>query len=106
MTQQYLLPCACGQLVRVGNAQAGGQVLCACGKSLAVPTLRGLRQLEAAPPEIAKKLPLRWSPIHGASFALALVIAIAGAAAAAYHLFYYSHLVGWVGRDGFDYTVD
>lgn len=106
MSQQYLLPCTCGQTVRVGNAQAGGQVLCACGKSLDVPTLRGLRQLEWAPAEVTKKTALRWSPAHGATFALALSLAVAGAATAAYHLFYYSMLVGWAGGDGFDYTVD
>ena len=51
MSEQFLLPCSCGQKVRVGNAQAGAGVRCVCGKSLTVPTLRGLRELESAPPD-------------------------------------------------------
>jgi hypothetical protein len=106
MTQHFLLPCSCGQKVRVGNAQAGGQVICACGKSVSVPTLRGLRQLEPAPVEVIGKTALQWSPVHGAAFAGALLLATAGAALMAYHLFYYSQLVGWVGNEGYDYTTD
>jgi hypothetical protein len=104
MSQQFLLPCSCGQKVRVGNAQAGGQVICACGKNVPVPTLRGLRQLEPAPAEVIGKTALHWSPLHGAAFAGALLLATAGVALVA--LFYYSQLVGWVGNEGYDYTLD
>jgi hypothetical protein len=82
MSTQYLLPCSCGQKLRVESAQAGGQVTCACGQKLTVPTLRGLRQLEEAKPdEAAKKRAAgrQWGPVQGALFSvgtLVLVIAL------------------------------
>ena len=82
---QYLLPCTCGQKVRVANAQAGGQVQCVCGQRLSVPTLRGLRSLEPAPPEANVKAAAGWSRLHGAVFAAALLVATGGAAIAVYH---------------------
>ncbi len=75
---EYLLPCSCGQKTRIAAAQAGAQVQCACGKSLSVPTLRGIRELEIAPPETGAKSVGRWSPIHGAFFASGLAIASIG----------------------------
>jgi hypothetical protein len=106
MSQQYLLPCACGQSVRVGNAQAGATVSCSCGKTLAVPTLRGLRQLERVPQEAAAAKRLHWSPVHGTVFAAALVLATVGICFLAYNLFFYSQIVGWVGEQKYDYTTD
>ena len=88
----YLLPCSCGQKVRVANAQAGGSVLCVCGQRLTVPTLRGLRSLEPAPP-LATKGPAGWSHIHGYIFATALVIAGAGVAIVAYQGWQYLRVV-------------
>jgi hypothetical protein len=88
----YLLPCSCGQKVRVANAQAGGQVTCVCGKSLAVPTLRGLRELEFAP---AVKDPGRragWSRQQGAAFAVGLLIAAVGLYVATYYSWRYAQL--------------
>ena len=49
-SMRYLLPCSCGQSVGVEFRQAGGQVRCACGRVLEVPSLRTIRQLE---PEVA-----------------------------------------------------
>jgi len=44
--QLYRLRCECGAETRVGTGRAGGQVACeACGRQLAVPTLRELTQL-------------------------------------------------------------
>lgn len=103
---QFLLPCPCGQKVRVSNAQAGGQVACACGQSLSVPTLRGLRKLEPAPVEKSRTPALRWSATHGAIFSSAALIGAVGIALLSYQLFYYSQLVGWLGSSRFDYTVD
>jgi hypothetical protein len=74
----YLLPCSCGQKTRIAAAQAGAQIRCVCGKSLAVPTLRGIRQLETAPPETTAKSFRRWSPVHGSLFASGLLIASIG----------------------------
>jgi hypothetical protein len=78
MTEAFLLPCACGQKVRVGKAQAGQAIRCACGKSLSVPTLRGMRELESAPPDenLAKSRKVAaWSPWHGAAFSGGLAVA-------------------------------
>jgi hypothetical protein len=93
MTQHYLLPCSCGQKVRVANAQAGGQVACGCGKSLSVPTLRGLRELEVAPQEIEGRSRPGWSPLHGALFASGLLVATVGLIVLALYLWRYSQLV-------------
>jgi hypothetical protein len=41
----YLLPCTCGEAVTVEVRQAGDQVVCSCGRRLAVPPLRQLRNL-------------------------------------------------------------
>src|SRR5262245_31832272 len=79
MSQQYLLPCGCGQKVRIEPAQAGGRVSCGCGQSLAVPTLRGLRSLEIAPAQVEKSTP-GWSRTHGVVFAVSLLVAAAGLA--------------------------
>ena len=80
MSQQFLLPCTCGQKVRVESAQAGGRVSCRCGQSLTVPTLRGLRELEPAKDLAPAKAAPGWSPIHGAIFAVSLLVAGAGLA--------------------------
>jgi hypothetical protein len=79
MSQQHLLPCTCGHKTRISAAQAGAQVTCVCGQNLSVPTLRGIRQLEIAPPEAATKRSATWSPIHGVLFASGLGIASIGA---------------------------
>jgi hypothetical protein len=92
MTQQYLLPCSCGQKMRVAAAQAGGQLKCGCGKSLSVPTLRGLRELELAPPETPARKRPGWSPVHGALFASGLLVAATGLALVTYSLWRYTQL--------------
>jgi hypothetical protein len=93
MSQQYLLPCDCGRKCRVDAAQAGGTVACDCGKSLYVPTLRGLKQLEPAPFEKAldRSVPARnWSPLRGALFSLGLLVAVVAAAVGAFTLLQHS----------------
>jgi hypothetical protein len=95
MSQQYLLPCSCGQAVRVVTAQAGGQVTCGCGKSLAVPTLRGLRELQPAPPLAKKNTNPGWTPAHGLIFSSGLVIAAIGVALLAWYGLLYSQRVGF-----------
>jgi hypothetical protein len=94
----YLLPCSCGQKVRVTNAQAGGEVTCACGRSLAVPTLRGLRDFESAASQTPPKAVLSWSPARGMVFALALLMVAVGILLVIIQLWQYSQVVG--------YTVD
>lgn len=55
MATQYLLPCVCGQKLRVTATQAGEAVHCPCGASLTVPSLRDLSRLELAPRTAAKR---------------------------------------------------
>lgn len=98
MSNHYLLPCSCGQKLRVAAAQAGGEVACDCGRRLTVPTLRGLRELEPAIVEAAGKRVPGWSAIHGFCFSGGILLSIVGAALVAYHLFQYSQVAG--------YTVD
>jgi hypothetical protein len=50
---KYLLTCDCGTTLPVDVGQAGGKVVCACGRSVDVPTLRMLRHLPQAPEERA-----------------------------------------------------
>jgi hypothetical protein len=94
MSAQYWLPCSCGQKVRVAIAQAGGDVGCACGKRLAVPTLRGIRQLEPAAETPVKTGPT-WSRVHGAVFASGLVLISLGIALAAFNGYRYFQLRGY-----------
>jgi len=90
----YLLPCSCGQKLRVTAAQAGAQVACVCGSNLSVPTLRGLRQLEIAPPESTAKSAGHWSAVHGALFASGLLIASIGLLFLAFYGLRYVQLGG------------
>jgi hypothetical protein len=78
MSQLHLLPCSCGQSTPVAVAQAGGEVVCSCGKRLHVPTMRGIRDLPVAPPQKAAKQAPGWSRIHGAIFATGLIAAVIG----------------------------
>jgi hypothetical protein len=92
MAELYLLPCTCGQTVRVGKAQAGQAVDCACGKRHSVPTLRGLRELALAPVEAATT-PARnpaWSPWHGAAFSGGIVTAVIALLLVVMNLRYYA----------------
>ena len=42
---KYLLTCSCGNMLPVDVGQAGGQLVCSCGRTIDVPTLRNLRHL-------------------------------------------------------------
>jgi hypothetical protein len=98
----YLLPCSCGQKHRVVTAQAGGNVSCTCGKSLPVPTLRGLRDLEIAPPAQATKTRPGWNRTQGYTFVLGLLIAAVGIYLIAYYSWRYAQLT----VQGSAYLVD
>jgi len=78
MSQLYLLPCSCGQSTQVATAQAGGEVVCSCGQRLHVPTMRGIRELQLAPPGKTAKNAPGWSRVHGTIFATGLVAAVVG----------------------------
>jgi hypothetical protein len=92
MSQFYLLPCSCGQKVRVANSQAGGQVTCVCGKSLGVPTLRGLKALQLAPEERHDRSTPSWNRAQGAIFASGLFLAAVGATLIAFYLLKFAQL--------------
>lgn len=51
MSRRYLLPCSCGQAIRVEASQAGQEIRCPCGAVLEVPPIRSLAQLERADKE-------------------------------------------------------
>ena len=92
MANLYFLPCDCGQKVRVGPAQAGQAVACGCGKKLSVPTLRGLRELEAAPAEASAADTKRasWSPWRGAAFSGGLAVGAVSLFLCAMNLWYFT----------------
>jgi hypothetical protein len=89
---QYLLPCSCGQKVRVDSAQAGGRATCACGQSLSVPTLRGLRALDEAPADkaaILRAAGRQWSPLQGILFSAGLFVFVVALGFVAYSFWNY-----------------
>jgi len=68
MKQVYLLPCQCGLKVHVDKTQAGLSVKCECGRTLDVPTLRDLTQLEQVGDQnkaSASKTSTGWGPRQG-----------------------------------------
>jgi hypothetical protein len=85
MSDRYLLPCDCGKSVAIELSQAGQTVSCSCGKQLAVPAMRLIRQLPidkvntATPPAKAE-----WNPAKGATFALAMLLLLSGIVIAIY----------------------
>jgi hypothetical protein len=63
MSVRYRLPCPCGRTVPVRPSQAGDSVVCECGESLEVPTLRELRRLDRwNPPSAGRR---RRGPVWG-----------------------------------------
>jgi hypothetical protein len=63
MKLAYLLPCACGQKVEVDSTQAGLTVRCSCGRTLDVPTMRHLGELERIGSE--PRAASTWGPRQG-----------------------------------------
>jgi hypothetical protein len=101
MPKEFLLPCSCGKKVRIALAQAGGKATCVCGKRLDVPTMRGIRVLEVAPPDSPATQPLVWTATHGALFSGGLVLAAVGVVLIAFYLFRYAQIGGYaVDRSG------
>jgi hypothetical protein len=73
----YLLPCPqCGRKLVVTTGEAGGQMQCACGTAVDVPTVRGLRELEPATAPGAEAA-TSWTSRHSVIF-LGSLMAIAG----------------------------
>ncbi len=82
---RYLLSCNCGQAVPVELGQAGGQVVCRCGRPLDVPPLRRLRELPLD--EFDSASPRRdWRPRYGVVAALLIAAAVPASASLWLHL--------------------
>ena len=86
MSVRYLLSCpGCQKQVPVEAGRAGGNVTCACGQTIEVPTVRALRELpqEEAPPRTASggqdhsPGESNWGPKQGVLF-LGFLILLAG----------------------------
>lgn len=75
--QLYLVPCSCGETLRVRASQAGGQLTCQCGAMVSVPTIRGLKQLKMVADEAA--LPVaRPVGLQGPLFATGVILLFVG----------------------------
>ena len=82
MAVRYLLPCElCGSTTPVDMSQAGGSVMCSCGKKLEVPSLRAIRELTPSS-EATDARKYQWNPTAGVTFASGVVIALVGAGVA------------------------
>src|SRR3990172_6902551 len=81
--QKYLIPCACGRQLAVEAGQAGESLLCECGTTVVVPTLRQLRTLPAVREEVRAASGRSWGFRQGAMTVSLLVatacLVIAGA---------------------------
>lgn len=44
MLRRYQIPCECGRIHDVTKTQAGSSLVCECGKSLSIPTMRELQK--------------------------------------------------------------
>jgi hypothetical protein len=77
----YLLPCTCSRKIPVQLRQAGEIITCACGATLEVPTLLGIKSLEQAADisEKPKRSKTTWGTGHSITF-LGVVIIIASVA--------------------------
>ena len=92
MSTHYLLPCACGKKTEIDAGQAGLNVRCDCGAQLAVPTMRGLSQLERVESPSAQgrgeTQQSSWGARQGVIF-LGAVILLGALFPVAYQLYYY-----------------
>ncbi len=79
MSVRYQLPCSCGRVVLVERSQAGLSISCDCGAALEVPTIRGLAQLELV---LSASDNSAWTAQHGLLLIGALIVLVAGGAAA------------------------
>lgn len=73
---KYLVSCLCGRQHAVDTGQAGESLACGCGATVAVPTLRQLRQLPEARTEATLTARPAWGFRQGAMTVSLLLAAI------------------------------
>ena len=77
---KYLLPCECGKGLIIDTSQAGQRIACDCGVLLEVPTLRGVRALEAVQENPStSRAAADWDSSRGMIFAGSLILFVIGA---------------------------
>jgi hypothetical protein len=80
---KYLVTCACGRQLTAETRQAGESLPCECGATVAVPTLRRLRELPEAREEVVAATGPAWGARQATmTVSLLLVVACLVAAAA------------------------
>ncbi len=111
MSLGYLLPCSCGKKIAIQKSQAGQEVACECGKTLQVPTLRGLNELELVQESTAKPGAKRgassgsrtWNPVRGFPAAIVFFLSVLCLAIAGYYAYGRYQLITYLRAD---YTVE
>jgi len=82
--QLFLVPCSCGEKLRVRGGQAGEKLTCKCGASVAIPTIRHLRQLETVDDETAPKPQTALAAWQGPLFSIGAILLFVGVIIIAY----------------------
>ena len=86
MSTLFLVPCSCGEKLQVEISQAGEVLVCSCGRSLEIPALRSLRQLDSVSGPTRPSDHRRWSPSQGVLFVAGSAIFVVSLAAATFLL--------------------
>lgn len=84
MSLRYLLPCSCGHKIAIAPRQAGETLVCRCGKSVEVPTLREIRQLAEDGHQALPSGRGSWNLIRGLAFAIGTAVLFSGLAVMAF----------------------
>lgn len=88
---KYLLPCDCGESIPIDATQAGQPVSCSCGRTMEIPTMRALRQLEPCAAAEQPKRKAEWNASAGAVFAIGTLVTICGLAVGGFGYFNWWH---------------
>jgi len=79
MSTLYQIGCDCGRKIQAEARQAGETLTCACGRTIDVPTLRGLAQLPQVQQQTATGR--RWTRTQGLCFLAGVIwLAVGGVA--------------------------
>ncbi len=86
----YLLSCSCGEKHHVSTSQAGQEITCKCGKSIRIPTLRGIRglpQVDSGRESEPVSSGSAWGGWRGPAMAIATGVFLVAAASSGYFLY-------------------